>query len=368
MKFSKRIAALALSAVMVVSQSIPALAEDPTNATTATAGDGNIVAYANYEVLAPTALKVTFNPQGYDIYESSSDTAKLSDDQIVSLNYGFASNATVDILANVTFEAEGAEDIIFVDSEDEITSAKKGEYKVYLAVATNSAAITNAADSSSTEFKVNNGASTATAALLSDVAMTADTANNVAFAAGDGNKASAEISLSMNKAEYQVKDGSKPTFDTDQTALKTMMELKTLGGINGFTFTGAMNEDADWTKASVNKITITPTFDLTKECTGEEEILDGTAAQVATEPAAPASYLSSNTVTVANKSVTITASDVTVKSVVLTLSGADTTLTSGNHYTVSGTTLSFPKLASSWVGGKITVTFSDDHTEEITVE
>jgi hypothetical protein len=286
MKLSKRITGIALSTIMAVSQVMPVMAD---NATTATAGTGNVLAYTNNEILAPTAIQVSFNPQGYDFILRDGADAVTS--QIVSLNYGFASNATNDMIAKVSFEASYTEDpdadkqIEFVATEDEVTNAEKGELKVYLAVATSTAKIQAAAGEDGTAFEVDdNGASTATAALLSDVAMTAATEGNVAFV---DNKA--EIALKLDKATYTVKDDYEVTFETTQEDLESNMILAEdgLGGIGGFTFVGKMNADADWTKANVAAIAITPTFDLTQEATEDDEAIDGTYAQVNVAPAAP---------------------------------------------------------------------------------
>ncbi len=80
-------------------------------------------------------------------------------------------------------------------------------------------------------------------------------------------------------------------------------------------------------------------------------------------------YLSANTVSISNKVLTLDMPDgVTVSSLVLNLNGTSTTLASGNHYTVSGTTLNIAKYAAGWSGGTITVTYSDAHVDTITCQ
>jgi hypothetical protein len=312
MKLSKRITGLALSAMMVMSQVMPAMATDPTPAA------GNVLAYTNNEILAPTAIKVSFNPQGYDVVvRGTGNDAVTKNSQIVALNYGFASNATNDMLAKVSFEAsyeagEGAEkEIEFVSTieeaqpktEDNEDGAEKGELKVYLAVATNKTAINASLAADDATFEVDeNGASTATAALLCDVDMTAATDGNVPFV---DNKA--DVALKLAKATYTVEEDFEVTFETTQDDLDDHMILAEdgLGGIGGFTFVGAMNTDADWTKAKVEAISITPTFDLTTEATEDDEIIEGTYAQVSTTPAeaAPSIAVTEYTITASDPAV-----------------------------------------------------------------
>lgn len=278
----KKVLAIACSATMLVSTPLTAFATEPTS----TPGAGTILAYSVDTVTVPTSVKLAFNPMGLNF---NTGAAAPVTSQIVSLNYGIASSATMDRTVTVKFKAvptngtEG-EDIEFVDDikkaqayvatgENANTDgAKKGEYKVYLAVAASAAAPEKVAD---TPFDASTNAPTAES--LSNVSMTAATKGLAAFEDGEN----AEMAFLLSKAVYGLKDGETPDFTTDNEALADMMELKTLGGVVGFTFTGAMNPDADWTKAKTSAVVITPTYKIA-DATGDEEELgtDGGYKQI----------------------------------------------------------------------------------------
>lgn len=277
----KKFVAVLCSATMVAATPLTAFASDPSS----TAADGNIIAFSAETVTVPTSIKVSFNPQEWDFkYDASSEAVN---DQIVSLNYGISSMATMDKKVNIEFEASGTEadgkdPIVFVDtaakasakSDTNTDGAEVGEFKMYLAVAGGGAAIAKSRDN--TAFAVANGASNVTAALLADVAMTAEDGGAQAFAAGGDGLASTSIAFTLGAAEYALKSGSTPMFDTTQTAFAAMVEAKELGDIVGFTFIGAMNKNADWTKANLSAITITPTYEF-EDATGEETAVTGGA-------------------------------------------------------------------------------------------
>ena len=279
----KKFVAVLCSATMVAATPLTAFASDPSS----TAADGNIIAFSAETVTVPTSIQVSFNPQEWDFKYDASSTAV--NDQIVSLNYGISSMATMDKKVNIEFEASGTEadgkdPVVFVDtaakaeakSDTNTDGAEVGEFKMYLAVAGGDAAIAASRGSSPTTFAVANGASNVTAALLADVAMTAEDGGAQAFAAGGDGLASTSIAFTLGAAEYALKSGSTPMFDTTQTAFAAMVEAKELGDIVGFTFIGAMNKNADWTKANLSAITITPTYEF-EDATGEEETVTGGA-------------------------------------------------------------------------------------------
>lgn len=81
-------------------------------------------------------------------------------------------------------------------------------------------------------------------------------------------------------------------------------------------------------------------------------------------------YVDNTSVSVANKVLNLSMPDgVTVSKVELTLNaGSPITLANGNHYRISETSLTFGSYSSSWVGGTITITYSDNHTDTITCQ
>ena len=318
-------------------------------------------------------------------------TAVTSTDQVVSLNYGIANKSTgaknVKIDFAVTYTADNDKKAIeFVDSAakaqeyDETTNAngaKAGEHKMYLAVASAAAVPTANTYKKTADTAVDNTkkyytksgttytevASAAaadlgtyyeatttigteiTAAELSDVIMNKATVGNQAFAKGSSNQADASIAYSLGEATYGLKDGETIDFDTTSSDLNTKLEMSTLGGVAGFTLTGAVNANADWTEADAKAITITPTYAITN-ATGTEAAVDsGAYNQVNLGPAlAQTSY----TVDASNSAITVTVNnlgDETISSVVNTDGNAN--LISNKFATINGATVT---ISSTYVG------------------
>lgn len=280
----KKLVAILCSATMVIGASVTAFAADPPSPSSQP-GTGNIVAYSIDTVTVPTTLKVSFNPQGWTIYRDDDD-ADGTTDQIVSLNYAVSSMATMNRKFTVSFEASGTpgsegDPVVFVDSAEKAApktadnpdGAEFGELKLYLATAGGQALVTESRDG--TAFAVTDGETNITADLLADVTLAAATGGNQVFVAGE-DKAESEIAFSLGKATYELKDDAHPSFDTTQDDFKEMVQPATLGEIVGFTFTGAMNTNADWTKANLSAIAITPTYEF-DDADGTEEAITGGA-------------------------------------------------------------------------------------------
>ena len=264
--------------------------------------------------------------------------AVTSNSQVVSLNYGIANKSTeakdvtIDIKATYTPTAD-KEAIVFVDTAekaqayDESTNAdgaKKDELKMYLAIASaatpsgDAAALTTdtyvkstAFDASKTYF-TKDGTTGAfskagtqptadtfanatyyeetttigpeiTAGQLADVTMTAATGTSLRkFEAGEEGaayKAKASIAYKLGEATYSVKAGEILDFDTTQAQLADKLEMSALGGVAGFTITGSINADADWTKADANAIVFTPVYEW-EDANGKETAVSGGYNQV----------------------------------------------------------------------------------------
>jgi hypothetical protein len=287
----KKIVAVLCSATMIVAAPITAFAED-TPAVIAP-GTGNIVAYSATTVTVPTTVKVSFNPQEWTIYRDADDTSAITD-QIVSLNYAVSSMATMDRKITVSFTAaapgtavDGKLPVQFVDTADEAApktdenpdGAARNELKMYLAVVGAEDKVTTSR-TDNTAFAIDTSQTSGTnitGALLADVLMTAKTTGAQVFktTTGDsGTATKADIAFKLGKGAYELKSDAHPTFATDQAAFAAMVQPETLGDIVGFTFTGAMNTDADWTKADLTAIAITPTYEV-EEADGEETAVTG---------------------------------------------------------------------------------------------
>lgn len=285
----KKLVAILCSATMVLGAPITAFATEPTT----TPGTGNIVAYSIDTVTVPTEMKVSFNPQGWTIYYDDTDDTGTTK-QIVSLNYAVSSMATMDRKFTVSFTASGTpgdtgSPVVFVNSADEVApktesnpnGAELGEFKVYLAVAGATDKVTESRDG--TAFEISSGAANITGALLADVTMTPATDGLEAFVANtDG--AESSIAFKLGKATYELKDDAHPSFDTTQTDFAGMVQPATLGDIVGFTFTGAMNSNADWTKANLSAISIEPEYEFEDVDGTEEEVASAGYNQITTVP------------------------------------------------------------------------------------
>lgn len=167
------------------------------------------------------------------------------------------------------------------DATNNADGAKKGEHKIYLAVAsaddlpTASTFVktTDSTPDSSKTYYIKSGSTYTkvttqnaadiktyfeetttigteiTAAELSDVTMDKATAGNQAFVKGSTNKADASIAYSLDEATYALKEGEVIDFSTTQAELADKLEMSAIGGVAGFTLMGAVNADADWTLA-----------------------------------------------------------------------------------------------------------------------
>lgn len=308
-----------------------------------------------------------------------------ADDQVVSLNYGIANKSTgaknvkVDFAATYTADTTaGKKAIEFVDSEakaeaydatNNADGAKTGEHKIYLAVASATARPTantyvktsdTAVDSNKTYYTKSGSAYTKvtttvandlktyyeatttigteiTATELSDVTMTKATVGNQAFVKGATSQADTSIAYSLTAATYALKEGEVIDFDTTQTELAGKLEMSVLDGVAGFTLTGAVNADADWSQADASAITITPTYTITNATGSETAVDSGAFNQVNLEPTlATTAY----TTDASNTPITITVNNLgneTISSVVKV--DGNTNLVAPGFVTISGSTV-----------------------------
>lgn len=384
----KKVVAILCSATMIVAAPITAFAAD-TDPATSTAGDGNIVAYSFETLTVPTAVKVSFNPQGWDFtIRGTGDSAVKSHSQIVSLNYGISSMATMNRKVTVSFAAEGTAgddggDVIFVDSEEQATAksaenadgAEFGEYKLYLAVAPAAAAVTKgykADDASEVAFTVDSEhKSTVTSALLSDVNMTAAEGGLQAFMPGD-NDGNTSIAYKLDKAVYELQDGAVLDFATTSADMASKVQPKTLGSIVGFTFVGAMNTNADWTKAKLSAIKITPTYEVDDADGTETAYENGGFNQITTEPAGPTVTPSSMSTSAKSAVIGGIDAEATLTSVkVIKVDDSEVALSATTQYTYTNNTFAIVSgkevLLDNTKYKKFVLTFSDDTVVEIPI-
>ncbi len=232
MRKMKKALAVALSAAMVMGMSLTTFAAEQEVSV-----DAPIYAYDITNVIVPTNFQVAFNPNGLDVDKDGGTT--IVQDQIVSKNYGIINKSTKDKVITVSLTVEDLNEgkITFAADPADVASASADDYVVNLTVV----------PADATEVKV--GATpasadlTTTAADLGDVSMAGATAKAKALVAGEN-----DVDFLLAKAAYTGKVDLSTT--TNNVADKfTLANLATGGkGITAFTFSGAMNANADWTK------------------------------------------------------------------------------------------------------------------------
>lgn len=282
----KKALAFAMSTTMVMGMSMTAFAEDPAP-TTPDGGDvtAPIYSFDLTSVVVPTTYAVAFNPDELTV-KVGNDASDTSTDQILSKNYGIVNKSTKDKIVSVELQVEdlntGDNHVTFVDTAADATGADEDEYAVYLA----------ATPADATEVKIGTASADkdTAAAALADVEMTKASANDVTMHSGSNH-----IAFKLDKATYSLKSGSSlelgTTNNNDVGSLYEVTALAGAGkGITGFTFTGAMNKKADWTKLQ-NGIKITAIY--TSKNAGTETVDSGTGAMV---PATAAPTFSSNAI------------------------------------------------------------------------
>lgn len=224
----------------------------------------------NYDivnVVVPTSYAVALNP--YELPIKVNETT-VSTNQVVARNYGIINKSTLDKIVTVTIVVEDQNDgkITFVDSKEAVMNADKDTYAVYFtAVPADDSGI----KTGSGNVDVNKDT---TGAELSDVSMTG--AENSAVVLKEGKN---QIAFKLSKAVYQYEDGREIDMDTAQEKdVREQMELTSLAadgtGVTAFTFKGAMNQRADWSKLT-NGIKVSVVYSY-ETAAGNERIADGT--------------------------------------------------------------------------------------------
>lgn len=267
-RMMKKVFAGAMSAVLVMGMSLTTAAAD-----TAT-GTAPIYSFDVESVIVPTTLVVAFNPDGLTVKTGTT----TSTDQVLSQSFGILNKSSKDKIVTVTLNVEdlNTDKIEFANTAAEVTNAGKEDYVVYLVatpagdsdikVGTTPAAITKAA----------------TATDLASVTMTKASGNDVVLGTGDN-----KIAFKLDKATYKPVDGDEVTLGgTTENDVSSNYELDDIAangkGATAFTFTGSVNDKADWTKITQGiKITATYTF---ANAESTDTIVSGTGAMVTVAP------------------------------------------------------------------------------------
>lgn len=271
----EKILAFTLSTAMTMGMSMTVFASDPAPTTPGGSVEAPIYSYDIVNVVVPTTYAVAFNPDELAVKVGSDNPT----DQILSKSYGIINKSTKDKIVTVELQVEdlntGENQVTFVDTASDATGAEAGEYAIYLA----------ATPADATEVKIGNTSADKDTEIadVADVAMTKAAGKDVALYSGSNN-----IAFKLDKATYSLKSGSNLELGTtDKNNVGDLYEVTALAGsgkgITGFTFTGAMNKNADWTKLQ-NGIKVTAIYtsknaDSSKAAT-TEQIITGTGAMV----------------------------------------------------------------------------------------
>lgn len=276
MKMKMKLISLALTVALLCGMSATVFAADPTG----TGAAGNLLDYAIDTVVVPTTLKMTLNPNGYDVttkyvkattysptktyYTDKTGATKAtvanatafaagtfyeavtSNAQVVSFNYGIVSKATteqkvtISLAANYTSIASG-DAITFVDSAakaqayDETTNAdgaKRGELKIYLAAVAASALPTADTYKKTTDETVS----------ASKTYYSKSGSSYVSVASGGITVTSGDvISVGSGGIVYEATTTIGPEISADELADVTMTQSTASGGTVAFA-TGTTNK------------------------------------------------------------------------------------------------------------------------------
>lgn len=373
LKNMKKVLAAVLSTTMVMGMSITTLANGEITSTGPTTG-GSITApiysYDTTNVVVPTSYGVALNPDGLNV-KVSATPSEATTSTVASKNYGIINKSSKDKLVKVGLSVtstEVTESVTFVDTAAEATGAAKGEYKIYLEVVP--------ADNTGVQIYDTQGTAGAPTtstqpSALAHVKMTKAT-STVPMKLGEN-----EVAFKLGKADYSLKDGASLDLEgtntnNDVASLYEVTTLDTTAGVTGFTFDGAMNSNADWTKVT-GKVEITPTYTI--ETTDDTvTVLDGTGAMTKVGPQINVS---------ANGLITVSGmtSDKLFKSMEITnKNGGPHNITIApvewgmdNYNSSTGGSFTC-QLGSVWMGtlagfsaGKVKVTFSDNSYVEAAI-
>lgn len=282
MKFKRRIKMIAVISLLLALgvggrlsvRPLDVLAAAPETISSGDAGASSaletVVPIYDYDilnVLVPTSYTVAFNPYGLNVNVGEDE---YFNGQVISRTYGIVNESTRDKLVTIALTVEDLNDgqITFVDSAEAARNADEETFAIYLALVP--------ADDG--EIMVNNQKLNLdiTAEALADVSMGRSTENAVTLLPGEN-----QVTFKLSGAVYDFYDGDEFGLDDGESQAGFFQLVKLAAGGNGvtaFTFDGAMNPDADWTKLQRGiRISVVYTYE---NATGTETIVEGTGAVV----------------------------------------------------------------------------------------
>jgi len=224
--------------------------------------------YDIVDVVVPTSYALALNPHGLRI-EIGDGT--VSEAQVVSRNFGIVNKSSRDkiVTVHLTMEDMNGGQIILVDSAQEALNADKDTYAIYLA-----AVPADAGEIGFGDVPVDENTSPES---LSNVHMTKAGNGAVALKKGENS-----FSFKLSGAIYDFEGGNITLGDTPNQSGTGQFKMTGLAedgrGVTAFTFDGAMNPRADWSKLSGGlKFSVVYTY---QNAIGDEKIIEGTGAMV----------------------------------------------------------------------------------------
>lgn len=185
-------------------------------------------------VVVPTTYDVAFNPYGLEV---RMDDDEVSTSQVLSKKYGIVNKSTKDVFVNVTFVVKDLNsEITFVDSDEDAWNAEPDTYAVHLAVVPSEEGEVTI-DDMEVGAEVTEGE-------LADVDMFAADGRARTLYGGKN-----QMRFRLSSAVYE--ENGHESNDGEKNGGRELVGLASDGtSVTAFTFDGAMNEDADWTKLS----------------------------------------------------------------------------------------------------------------------
>ena len=224
--------------------------------------------YDIVDVVVPTSYALALNPHGLRIELGDGN---VSEAQVISRNYGIINKSSQDKIVTVHLTMEDMNDgqIILVNSAQEAMNAEEGIYAIYLAAVP--------ADAGEIRFGDAPADENTSAAALADVDMTKAENGAVALQMGENS-----FSFRLSRATYGFEGGNITLGDTASQGGMGQFKMTGLAddgsGVTAFTFDGAMNPRADWSRLSGGlRFSVVYTY---QNATGDEKIIEGTGAMV----------------------------------------------------------------------------------------
>ncbi|MCM1261882.1 MAG: hypothetical protein NC313_04100 [Butyrivibrio sp.] len=202
-------------------------------------------------VVVPTAYTLALNPYGLSIKVGNNT---ISTEQVISGTYGIVNKSSTDQIVKVSLTVEDRNEgkLVFVDSAEEAADAEEDVYAIYLEVVP--------ADEEQILIDGEPADSEVTGEDLRKVEMTAAKEQSVPLHEG------------LNSIAFKL---AGAVYNEDNEIVELSPDGK---GVSAYTFSGAMNPNAEWERLSGGvKLSVVYTYQTAE---GDEDIIEGTGAMI----------------------------------------------------------------------------------------